>query len=230
MPSHIQPMTQAMPTILSADANLLIVDKPAGVLSIPDGYDHTVPYIGRILEPAYGRLWVVHRLDKETSGVMVFARNAAAHRNLNAQFAGHQVSKVYHAMIPGSPDWDERVIEVPLRTNVGRRNRTAVDIAQGKPALTRFQVLARYTGHTLLEAKPETGRTHQIRAHLYDLGFAILSDHLYGLGEISPWIDRMALHAHLLSFWHPTTGRMETYEAPYPQDFEHALAQLRQMA
>jgi RluA family pseudouridine synthase len=223
-------MTEKKPTIIYADSSLLIIAKPAGVLSIPDGYDHSVPYIGRILEPSFGRLWVVHRLDKDTSGVMVFARSAEAHAKLNAQFAEHQVSKTYHALIPGSPDWEEYVIEVPLRTNMGRRNRTAVDIAKGKHALTRFRVLESYPGHTLLEAHPETGRTHQIRAHLYDLGFAILSDPLYGFGDISPLIDRLALHARSLSFWHPKTGQMRSFEAPYPQDFELALSQLRRMA
>ena len=223
-------MTKKTPTIIFADTSLLVINKPAGVLSIPDGYDHTVPYIGRILEPSYGRLWVVHRLDKDTSGVMVFARNAEPHCSLNTQFAEHQVSKTYHAIIPGTPEWEEKVIEIPLRTNVGRRNRTAVDIANGKHALTRFRVLERYPGHTLLEAKPETGRTHQIRAHLYDLGFAIMSDPLYGYGDISPLMPRLALHARTLSFWHPSTGRMRSFQAPYPQDFEKTLSQLRHMA
>jgi RluA family pseudouridine synthase len=223
-------MTEETPTVIYADANLLVIDKPAGMLSIPDGYDHTVPYLGRVLEPAYGRLWVVHRLDKQTSGVMVLARNAQAHSKLNTQFAERQVSKTYHALIFGSPDWDEKVIEVPLRANVGRRNRTAVDIAAGKHALTRFRVLQRYPGHALLEAKPETGRPHQIRAHLYDLDFAILSDPLYGFGGISPFINRLALHACSLSFWHPLTGMMVSYDAPYPKDFEAALFQLGQMA
>ena len=223
-------MTEQNPTILYADANLLVIDKPAGVLSIPDGYDHAVPYLGRTLEPSYGRLWVVHRLDKETSGVIVFGRNAEVHRELNKQFSEHQVAKTYHALIPGGPDWAEKVADIPLRTNVGRRNRTAVDIAKGKQALTRFRVLERYPGHTLLEAKPETGRTHQIRAHLYDLGFAILSDPLYGFGEISPFINRLALHACSLTFWHPTTGEMATFGAPYPQDFERGLTQLRSLA
>jgi len=223
-------MTEENPSIIYADASLLVVDKPAGVLSIPDGYDHTVPFIGRILEPLYGRLWVVHRLDKDTSGVIVLARSAEAHSNLNTQFAEHQVSKTYHAMIPGSPDWEKKVVEIPLRKNVGRRNRTAVDIANGKQALTRFRILERYPGHTLLEAQPETGRTHQIRAHLYDLGFAIMSDPLYGVGEISPLIPRLALHARSLSFWHPKTGRMRSFEAPYPADYEQALSMLRRMA
>jgi RluA family pseudouridine synthase len=220
-------MQNRSPTILYADSNLLVVDKPAGILSIPDGYDHAVPYMGRILEPSYGRLWVVHRLDKGTSGVMVFARNPEVHRELNKQFSEHQVAKTYHAIVSGTPDWDEKVADIPLRANVGRRNRTAVDIARGKHALTKFQVLEKFPGHALLEAKPETGRTHQIRAHLYDLGFSILSDPLYGFEEISPFIGRLALHACELSFWHPATGEMATFGAPYPQDIELALSQLR---
>ena len=219
-------MAEKIPTIIYADASLLVIDKPAGVLSIPDGYDKSVSYIGRILEPLYGRVWVVHRLDKDTSGAMVFARNAETHSELNTQFAEHQVSKTYHAIIPGCPEWEEQVLDISLRVNVGRQNRTAVDFSNGKQALTRFQVLERFPGHTLLEAKPETGRRHQIRAHLYHLGFAILSDPLYGFGEISPLIPRLALHARSLTFWHPTTGKMQVSEVPYPQDFEQALSML----
>lgn len=101
-------MIEQNPTVIYADAKLLVIDKPAGVLSIPDGYDHAVPYLGRILEPSYGRLWIVHRLDKQTSGVMVFARSAEVHKKLNQQFSEHQVSKSYHAIIFGTPDWEEK--------------------------------------------------------------------------------------------------------------------------
>jgi tRNA pseudouridine32 synthase/23S rRNA pseudouridine746 synthase len=220
-------MTEQVPNILYSDSDLLVVDKPAGVLSIPDGYDRAVPYMGRLLEPSYGRLWVVHRLDKDTSGVMAFARNADAHRILSNQFSGHQVLKTYHAIISGDPDWDEKLLDLPLRSNVGRRNRTAVDIGGGKSARTIFRVLERFSGHALLSAQPETGRTHQIRAHLYDLGYSILSDELYGHGQISPFIGRLALHASSLTFWHPTTGVLITFEAPYPSDFELGVSQLR---
>jgi RluA family pseudouridine synthase len=216
-------------TVLYADASILMIAKPAGVLSVPDGYDHSVPYLRRMLEPSYGRLWIVHRLDKETSGVMVLARNAAAHSILNTQFAEHRVSKTYHAIISGEPDWDEKRIEMPLRINVGRRNRTTVDLVNGKPSLTHFRVLERFPGFALLEARPETGRTHQIRAHLYDLGFSILSDPLYGVGERSLLINRLALHARALSIWHPKTDSLQVYEAPYFQDFNESLALLRRM-
>ncbi|HBX70093.1 MAG TPA: RluA family pseudouridine synthase [Chloroflexi bacterium] len=223
-------MPDPIPTILHSDSNLLVIDKPAGVLSIPDGYDHTVPYLGRLLEPAYGRLWVVHRLDKETSGVMVFARTPEAHKALSTQFSTHQVSKIYHAIIEGQPEWDDTLLDLPLRANVGRRNRTTVDIGEGKQARTLFRVLERYTGFALLEASPYTGRTHQIRAHLFDLGFSILSDPLYGAGLISPFIGRLALHARTLSFWHPFSGEMLTFEAPYPDDFNLGVSQLRFIA
>jgi RluA family pseudouridine synthase len=220
-------MDYPAPAIIHADSDLLVIDKPAGILSVPDGYDRTVPYLGGVLEPSYGRLWVVHRLDKQTSGVLVFARNPQAHKILNTQFSEHQVSKTYHALIEGNPDWEDKTIDIPLRTNVGRRNRTTVDIAGGKRSLTHFQVLEHFPAYALVKASPETGRTHQIRAHLYDLGFSILSDPLYGHGQISPFIERLALHAVSLSVWHPTSGVMITFEAPYPQDFEVGLAQLR---
>jgi len=222
-------MSEQVPKALYSDSDILVVDKPAGVLSIPDGYDRAVPYMGRLLEPSFGRLWVVHRLDKDTSGVMIFARNAEAHRALSNQFSAHQVSKTYHAIIEGQPEWGEKWLDLPLRSNVGRRNRTTVDIGEGKPARTFFRVLERFQKYALLEAKPETGRTHQIRAHLYDLGFYILSDPLYGHGQISPLIGRLALHARSISIWHPTTGVMIHFEAPYPQDFDWGMSQLRQM-
>lgn len=223
-------MSIETPTTLFSDDSLLVVSKPAGLLSIADGYDQSLPYVGSILEPSFGRLWVVHRLDKETSGAMVLARSAEAHARLNQQFAEHQTIKRYHALIVGTPDWPSRKVDLPLRSNVGRRKRTAVDDARGKQAVTRLQVLERYPGYTLLEARPETGRTHQIRAHLFAVGFAILSDPLYGSGDISPLIGRLALHAHSLTFQHPHTGQECCFEAPYPADFEQALSQLRQMA
>jgi tRNA pseudouridine32 synthase / 23S rRNA pseudouridine746 synthase len=223
-------MSGQIPKALYSDSDILVVDKPAGVLSIPDGYDRAVPYMGRLLEPSYGRLWVVHRLDKDTSGVMVFARNAEAHRSLSNQFSAHQVSKTYHTIIEGEPDWNEKLLDLPLRSNVGRRNRTTVDIGEGKTAKTYFKVLERFPRYALLEAKPETGRTHQIRAHLFDLGIYILSDPLYGHGQISPFIGRLALHACSLSIWHPTSGIMIRFEASYPQDFDLGVSQLRYIA
>jgi RluA family pseudouridine synthase len=220
-------MEAIQPNKIYADESILVINKPAGVLSIPDGYDPEIPHLRQILEPTYGRLWMVHRLDKETSGVIVIARSTNAHASLNHQFSSHQVSKTYHAIIQGNPDWDEIESEVPLRVNVGRRHRTIADYSHGKPALTSFEVLEHYSGISLLQAQPITGRTHQIRAHLYGLGFTILSDPLYGSGEISHIINRLALHAHTLSFKHPKTGQASSHKAPYPQDFQIAFSRLK---
>jgi RluA family pseudouridine synthase len=220
-------MNQLHPIMIHTDPSLLVLSKPAGVLSIPDGYNPDIPNLRQILEPIYGRLWVVHRLDKNTSGMMVMARNADIHTQLNTQFAEHKVKKTYHAIIQGNPDWHEKTLEAPLRSNVGRRKRTTVDYSRGKYALTRFEVLEHYSGFCLICIQPETGRTHQIRAHLYNLGYNILSDPLYGTGISSPFISRIALHACSLTFHHPQSQQICTYSAPYPSDFEHALSQLQ---
>lgn len=213
--------------VIWSDADLLVVNKPAGLLALPDGYDLSKPHLARLLEPHYHRLWIVHRLDRETSGVIVLARNPDSHRRLNQQFAERQVAKVYHALIGEQPGWDERIIALPLRTNVGRRNRTAVDLEQGKPAETHFRVLERLPAGVLLEARPLTGRMHQIRAHLFALELSILSDPLYGSGVRSTWIARMALHAASLSCWQPSSGSLLRFDAPPPPDFAAALAVMR---
>lgn len=214
------------PSILYRDEALLVVAKPAGLLSLPDGYDPDKPYLQSLLEPAWGRLWMVHRLDRPASGVLVLARSADVHRHLNGQFARRQVSKIYHALVTGKPAWEVNKVTLPLRANVGRRNRTAVDHSQGKSASTQLRVLEAFNQHALVEACPATGRRHQIRAHLYARGHPILSDSLYGTGEISPLIDRLALHARSLQFSHPQTQESVCFEAPYPADFSAALRKL----
>jgi RluA family pseudouridine synthase len=220
------------------------VDKPAGLLAIPDGYDPTKPHLASTLAGEHGRLWIVHRLDRDTSGVIALARNPDAHRALNDQFSARQVEKAYHALVIGDPVWDQTSADQPLRPNGDRRHRTVIDRAKGKPALTRLRVLERFGGYALVEAQPQTGRTHQIRSHLAHLGLPIIADSLYGdraplyLSAIKPGyrsgkegerplIDRLALHARTLVFQHPRTQERLLIEAPYPKDFSRALKQLR---
>ena len=218
------------PDILWADAALLVINKPAGLRSLPDGYDPSQPHLRSLLEPQFGRLWMVHRLDKETSGVLVLARSAAAHRALNTLFERHQVRKWYHALAAGSPEWEEQTIDLPLRPNGDRRHRTVVDPIHGKPAVTQLRVLQRFPAACLVEARPETGRTHQIRAHLAALGLPILGDALYGAPAMPELpLDTLALHAIALELTHPESGEVVRFEAPYPPAFQTALHYLRTM-
>jgi tRNA pseudouridine32 synthase / 23S rRNA pseudouridine746 synthase len=213
--------------ILWEDEALVAVNKPAGLRTLPDGYDPAAPHLKRLLEPFYGRLWIVHRLDKETSGVIVLARTAQAHRSLNDQFAKHEAEKVYHALADGNPGWDTTNVDLPLRPNGDRRHRTVVDPENGKPAITRLHILERFNRYTLVEARPETGRTHQIRAHLAALGLPLAGDALYGGGEALPPLVSLALHARQLRLVHPLSGEALLLEAPYTEGFQAALEKLR---
>ena len=212
--------------VLYTDDSLLVVNKPAGLPTLPDGYDKAAPYLGGELAAPYGRVWIVHRLDRGTSGVIVVARTAAAHRALNLQFDAHTVMKIYHALVIGVPEWDERTIDLPLRPDGDRRHRTVIDPQYGKAAITHTRVLERFAQHALIEARLETGRTHQIRAHLAAMGLPLLADTLYGKTTGGTGIDRTALHARSMAFEHPLTGARLEFEAPYPADFEAALRHL----
>jgi RluA family pseudouridine synthase len=213
--------------LLFSDKHLLAVNKPAGLPTLPDGYQPDAPCLINLLKQQYDRVWVVHRLDKETSGVMVFARSAATHRALNIAFDSREVGKVYHAIVSGIPAWHAYTIDLPLRPDGDRRHRTVVDRQHGKPALTHLRVLERFAQHALIEAKPETGRTHQIRAHLGALGLPLAGDRLYGGKDALALITRVALHACSIQFEHPVTHEQLKLEAPYPDDFSHLLEQLR---
>lgn len=212
--------------LLHLDPHILVLNKPAGLPVLPDGWEPDAPYLLKMLEAEYGRLWVVHRLDKVTSGVMVFARTAEAHRALNMQFERHAAQKIYHAIVNGAPVWEGHTAGHPLRANVGHSHRTVVDMKRGKRAETHFRVLRREQAWALVEASPQTGRTHQIRVHLSALGYPILGDVLYGAPS-TPLIARPALHALSLTFTHPASGEQVAFTAPYPQDFLQALKQNR---
>ena len=211
--------------ILYKDDHILAINKPAGLPVLPDGWEKDAPYLVKMLEEEYGKIYIVHRLDKITSGVMVFARTAEAHRVLNMQFESHEAEKVYHAIVEGEPKWNEKIAKFPLRANVGKKHRTAVDDKSGKPSETRFRILKRYQEAALIEAKPMTGRTHQIRVHAYALGHPLVGDTLYNALETDV-IARPALHAYSLTITHPETQERLTFKAERPDDLVSALERL----
>jgi len=216
-----------IPEVIYLDKSLVVVNKPPGLLSIPDGHDPGIPYLKKILEPEFGNLWIVHRLDKETSGVIILARDKNSHSHLNYQFSDRTIEKIYHAIVTGLPAWETVSINSPLRVNVGRRKRTIVDPIGGRNAITDFRVLEKFDNHALVEALPKTGRTHQIRTHLFSIGHSILADRLYGEGMKTATIDRLALHAVSIRIIHPDTNRACIFKAQFFQDFTGAVGSLK---
>jgi RluA family pseudouridine synthase len=191
----------------------------------------------------------VHRLDRDTSGVLVYARTADARRSLAQQFRRRTVEKTYLALVRGAVERDLE-IDLPIRTLDGR-TRAAVERgnhADAKPALTRVHVRERFGGHTLVECRPKTGRLHQIRVHLAAMGFPLAVDPVYGSGEglwlsalkadyrrsrsheERPLIGRLTLHAASLAIDHPVHGERLTFTADLPKDFRAAITQLRRLA
>jgi len=218
--------------IIYKDDHILIINKPAGLSVLPEGWEPDAPYLVKMLEEELPKIWVVHRLDKYTSGVLVFALNAEAHRALNIQFEKHETEKVYRAITVGAPPWKERITKFPLRVNVGHKHRTMVDNKNGMRSETKFKVLnwvqispELAEGAALVEARPMTGRTHQIRVHAYALGYPLLGDILYSAPE-TDIMARPALHAYSLSFNHPVSNERVSFTAPYPTDFKKALERL----
>jgi RluA family pseudouridine synthase len=228
--------------IIWSDEAIIAVNKPAGLRTIPDGYDPGLPHLAEILKQQFGPIWIVHRLDRETSGLLIVARTAAAHRFLNTQFEKRQIEKAYHALVIGVPDWEDTVVENALRINGDRKHRTVVDNQRGKPAKTAFKVLERFSNISLMESRPFTGYTHQIRAHLYALGLYIIHDSLYSSAiqpsssardmSLDGYIDRLpihrlGLHAYKMTFTHPVSNQIVNLEAPYPEDFSASVQLLR---
>ena len=215
--------------IIYEDDHLIVVNKPAGLSVLPDGWEKDSDYLVKMLEERFGKLFIVHRLDKITGGVMVFARDPETHRALNMQFENHEAQKSYHAILEGNPKWEEKVAKHPLRANVGHKHRTMVDNKKGKPSETWFRVIKRYQEAALVEARPVTGRTHQIRVHAYALGHPLVGDTLYGSvygAQQTYGFPRPMLHAQSLTFLHPATNERVKFSAPHPPDFEALLKQM----
>jgi len=212
--------------VLYQDDDVVVVNKAAGVIVHAGAGQHSGTLVNALLhhfgtlstEGGDERPGIVHRLDKETSGVLVVARTDAAHRSLSEQFASREVDKIYLAMVQGLPKADSGRVEKPITRDPMHRTKMTCRLETGRHALTDWKVLRRFTEHSLLEVKIGTGRTHQIRVHLSSLGHPILGDRVYGARGTELLTDRFFLHAARLAFRSPGTGERITVEAPMPPE------------
>ncbi len=230
--------------ILYEDGDFIGINKPAGLLVVPDRFNRFAPNLSDTLKKQYSEIFVVHRLDKETSGVVICAKNADAHRELSQQFEHHQVRKAYVALVQGNLLNDSGRIDLPIAAHRSEANLMRVDKQRGKPSATEYHVLERFNQFTFLELQPLTGRTHQIRVHLKAIGHPLAIDTFYGkqkeifLSDIKPkfkhtdsgekpLMNRLTLHAARLEFVHFRTQQRISVEAPLPKDFSIVLKYLR---
>jgi 23S rRNA pseudouridine1911/1915/1917 synthase len=230
-------------TILYEDDALLVLNKPPGMVVHPAAGNEQHTLVNALLHHCAGQLsgiggvarpGIVHRLDKDTSGCLVVAKNDDTHLALSAQFASRKVDKIYHAILCGEMERDRGEINAAIARHPSHRKRMAVDDEVGRAARTSYRVLERLNGATLVEAILHTGRTHQVRVHFQFLGFPLVGDQTYGnrqnlrLEELTGYAaPRQMLHARQLAFIHPRTGRRLSFEAPCPEDFAEVLSALR---
>ena len=205
-------------TLVHEDADLLVVNKPSGLLSVPGrGPEGAINLVAQV-QQGYADVLVVHRLDMSTSGLMMFARNLPAQRALNHAFERRQVAKRYEAVVQGWPEAEQGSCNAPMRRDWPARPRQVVDWEGGKPSYTRWRVLDRWRDADLLRARmalePVTGRSHQLRVHMQTLGHPIVGDELYGMPP-GPG-ERLLLHARRLSLLHPTSGAELRFESVPP--------------
>jgi len=224
-PTFLSP--EAIPlNIVYQDDDLLVIDKPPGLIVYPaPGHpSHTLvnAIIARFPELPGDSLrpGIVHRLDKDTSGLMVVAKNSSAQQDLASQFKAHLVSKTYLALVKGHLTPERGAIDAAIGRDPHNRQRMAV-VTQGREARTEYQVINYIGKHTLLEVRPKTGRTHQIRVHLAAIGFPVVGDKIYGVK--SPFLSRQFLHASRLGFTHPTTHEYVEFTSDLPADLAQAL-------
>lgn len=215
--------------ILFEDDDLMIVNKPAGMVVHPAHGNPNHTMVNALLYHVQSlshtedkvRPGIVHRLDKETSGVMVVAKNDRAHAKLAEQFKQHTIERVYHAIVRGVIQHDEGTCEEPVGRAFLNRKKVIVKPSGGKEATTCFRVVKRFANATLVEIRPKTGRTHQIRVHLAHMGHPVLGDTFYGIPF--PPIKRQALHASSLGFEHPRTRERVSFTTEFPEDMRELL-------
>lgn len=245
-------MARATVPILYQDDQILVIDKQPGMLSAPerDGGGETILNLltDELDPPPAQPLRLVHRLDRDTSGVMIIAKTREAQSHLTTQFMERTVNKTYLALVRGCPDVESGQIVAPIAEKKANQARVTINMTRGRSAVTNWSVVERFVGFTLVRCKPQTGRQHQIRIHMQLAGMPLAVDELYGSNEgiylskikpgyrasttsdERPLIGRLTLHAESIDFTHPATGQRMRFEAPMPKDFRATLNQLHKHA
>ena len=234
-PKKVDIIAQDIPIeILYEDEDIIVVNKPKGIVvhpanGNPDGtlVNAIMNLCGNSLSGIGGEIrpGIIHRLDKDTSGVLIVAKNDIAHINISNQIKNRQTKKIYIALVRGVIKENEATIDMPIGRSKKDRKKMAVT-KDGKEAITHFKVLKRYENFTLLEIKIDTGRTHQIRVHLAEIGYPIVGDYIYSNGKNPFNVEGQMLHARQIEFVHPTTGKEMKIEAPIPEYFQRILNEM----
>jgi 23S rRNA pseudouridine1911/1915/1917 synthase len=238
-------MSKSLFSIMFENNDFVVVDKPSGLLSIPDREGDEVS-LKRLLKDKYGEIFTVHRLDKETSGIIVFAKNEESHKFLSQSFEDRNVEKYYQGIVKGTLPEKEKTIDAPIAQNSVKKTLMIIH-KRGKESVTDYKVLEEFGKFTLVEFRIHTGRTHQIRVHMQHEGHPIVCDHLYGDGEPvllssikknynlskneleeRPLLNRLALHAQRLKF-KDKKGKQFDFQAELPKDLRACLQQLRKI-
>lgn len=212
----INPPCEDVVQIHFADAHLLLVDKPAGLLSVPGRHPDNRDCLISRLQEDYSDALIVHRLDMATSGLMVVARGKASHRQLSNQFQQRQVEKEYRARLFGEVAAEQGYIDLPLACDWPRRPRQHINFSDGKAAQTHFRRLAIHDGCSDVVLMPHTGRSHQLRVHAAAIGHPILGCEFYAHPQARRLSDRLLLHSSRLRFTHPDSGKMMDFHSPPP--------------
>ena len=222
--------------ILYEDQDILIINKPKDMVvhPAPGHYTGTLVnavmyHCGEDLSTINGvlRPGIVHRIDKDTTGVLVICKNDRAHRTIAEQLSVHSITRAYHAIVYNNIKEDEGTVDAPIGRHPVDRKKMAINYKNGKDAVTHYKVLERFGNATYIECRLETGRTHQIRVHMTSLGHPLLGDEIYGSGKNPYHLQGQTLHAMVLGFVHPRTGEYMEFSAPLPEYFLNLLEKLR---
>lgn len=234
-PVHLNVMPEDIPIdIVYEDEDVLVVNKPKGMVVHPAAGNYTgtlvnaILYHCKTLSSINGviRPGIVHRIDKDTSGLLMIAKNDMAHHGLAEQLAAHSITRAYRAVVYHNFQDDTGTIDAPIGRDPKNRLKMAVTKLNSKEAVTHYKVLQRFGSFTYIEARLETGRTHQIRVHMAYINHPLLGDMVYGPKKVVLGVESQMLHAKLLGFRHPKTGEYMEFESPLPQEFVNVIKKL----